>query len=188
MKPVATPEKILSFWFEGKEEFLPKWFQKDPTFDERIKDNFFATLKEARAQKLSAWISSAQSCLALIIVLDQFSRNIFRGRRGAFESDNDCLSIAKKGIRLGHDKALPPLWRIFFYLPFEHSENILDQEKSLALISSLKGFDFSDDIILYAQQHYDVIKKFGRFPHRNKALGRVSTPEELDYLEKNGGF
>jgi uncharacterized protein (DUF924 family) len=177
--PVA-PEDVLSFWREAGPK---RWFAQDPAFDAEIRERFLATHEAAAAGRLSAWEATAARALALVIALDQFPRNMFRGTAQAFSTDGLALAAARRAIERGFDQAIPMPERNFFYLPFEHSEKLADQEHCLAL-SEATG---DAEAVKWAKIHLDVIRRFGRFPHRNAALNRVSTPEEIAFLD-GGGF
>ena len=174
-----TAEDVISFWFE---EISPKQqFVKDEQFDAEIKRRFgplHASLKE----DASSFTNTPQGALATILVFDQFSRNMFRGSGEAFETDPLALSIAKNLIATGADKAMPDNHRVFVYMPFMHAEILEDQEQSVALFTEL-GIASNID---YAIKHLDVVREFGRFPHRNKALDRASTAEENVFINRPG--
>ena len=178
-------EEILKFWFE---EIKPtQWFQKNPNFDDEIRARFHSDYVLAAQDIYDGWTENDKGCLALIILLDQFPRNMFRGRPQMFATDSKALDVAKKAVDKNFDQTLSIDEKTFLYLPFEHSENLLDQEKSLALFKSTKE---SNPVYYdYAKRHYDVIKKFGRFPHRNDILERQSTKLEEEYLSRpDSGF
>ncbi len=187
-------EAILTFWFGDQEAVdygKPRkfWFVKDPTRDRQIKDVFEPIYLQAKAAELDHWKEKALSCLALIIVLDQFPRNIYRGKPQAFATDSQALALAQYAIAKGYDQVLLPVQRWFIYLPFEHSENLADQYTAVKLFSTLKDDPNSQSSIVYAHRHLKVIQDFGRFPHRNQILGRESTPEEIEFLKQPGsGF
>ena len=174
-----SPADIIAFW---RDVGPKRWFEKDETVDAEIKQRFRARHDEAAAGKLAAWEQSAQGALALLILLDQFSRNMFRGQARAFASDELARAIASRAILNGFDGAFDDM-RTFFYLPFMHSEDLADQERSVAFYRA-HGDERS---LKYAALHADIIRRFGRFPHRNAALGRTTTPEEQAYLD-SGGF
>lgn len=180
-----TQQEILHFWFE--ETRPSQWFQKNAEFDALIRERFVVTYDMARDGLCDGWKRDAKGCLALCILLDQFPRNMFRDSAQAFATDARALLVAKHAIAQGFDQILPVLERRFLYLPFEHSEAIEDQRRAVALFEKMKkddplGYD-------YALRHLEIIEKFGRFPHRNKALGRESTPEEEAWLATPGaGF
>ncbi len=177
---VATPKQIVSFWAKAGET---RWFKKDPAFDQKIREEFLVTHQAAEMEKLGEWETNAEGALALILLLDQFPRNMFRGTARAFANDPQARAVASRAIKRGFDKKMSNGLRSFFYMPFEHSEDLADQEKCLKLFRAMKD----KDMIHWAKVHYDIIKQFGRFPHRNEILGRNSTPEETAFLE-NGGF
>jgi uncharacterized protein (DUF924 family) len=176
----AEPRDVLGFWREAGPE---RWFKKDDAFDHAMTDRFLALHGEASAGALDHWSDEADGNLALILVLDQFSRNMFRGSPRAFAQDGKALQTADKAIRLGFDSRFEPGLRTFFYLPFEHSECLSDQHRCVRLIYSLGNLGYLD----YAIVHRDIIRRFGRFPHRNAVLGRHSSPAEQAFLDE-GGF
>ncbi|MEX0932630.1 MAG: DUF924 family protein [Candidatus Pacearchaeota archaeon] len=181
-------EKILEFWFEKSEKSA--WFRPDQLFDKKIKTKFGKLLEKAKLGEMENWKGIPESSLALIILLDQFSRNIYRENPKAFESDEQALRIAKESIEKGFDKLASLERRIFFYMPFMHSENIKNQKFSVRIFRELSEKDIKFKINLdFAIKHMGIIKRFGRFPHRNKILGRKSTKEETEFLKKEGrGF
>lgn len=177
-------QSVLDFWFV---ESKGKWFLKSQEFDQTIRDRFSEIHKEISSGKKLEWAESPRSLLARIIVLDQFSRNMFRGTSESFQYDSQALLLAKKAIIKEFDKELSLTERAFIYLPFEHSEKLEDQEDSVKLFTTLKdGGEFAQIAIDYAIQHYKIIKRFGRFPHRNEILNRKSTPEEIEFLKEEG--
>src|ERR1041385_4928177 len=176
---VEAPAAIIAFWREAGPD---RWFKKDSAFDNEIKRRFLATHEAAAAGRLTNWESSAEGALALLILLDQFPRNMFRGEARAFATDPLARAVASRAILNGFDGAFPAM-RGFFYLPFEHSELLADQERGLALYRAAGDADGEK----WALIHADIIRKFGRFPHRNAVLGRVTTPEEQAFLD-HGGF
>lgn len=176
-KPVSH-QNILDFWFD--KEHKPKWFIADNEFDQLIKVKFSGIHTQAVKGELSSWNESPESALALIIILDQFSRNLFRGSPLSFASDKKAVEYTKQALSKEFDKQLASDdLRHFLYMPLMHSENMDDQILSVKLFSSISH------ILPYAQQHMEVIQKFGRFPTRNKALNRNPTPEETKFLQKN---
>jgi uncharacterized protein (DUF924 family) len=185
---------VLDFWFaEGPDGYRPAWFQRDDAFDAEIRARFGALVVPAREGRLDGWTVSPEGALALLIVLDQFPRNLFRGSADAFASDAHAQAIARRAVPQGRmDAALTPAQRIFLYLPFEHAEDMAAQDLSVALFEGLrdhKTHAAPGGTIDYAWRHRAVIARFGRFPHRNAALGRESTPAELIYLAQPGaGF
>ncbi|AZN71388.1 DUF924 domain-containing protein [Georhizobium profundi] len=180
---MATPVDILDFWFDT---LTPEdWFKKSDQTDAIIREKFAATHLSLARRILDGWRVDADARLALIIVLDQFPRNIYRETPLAFATDGLALREARRAVDAGLDKAVADDRRVFFYMPFEHSENLADQNRAVSLISALGDETYTK----YAEAHRDVIVEFGRFPHRNQILGRTSTPAEQRYLEKPGsGF
>ena len=176
---LPSPADVVAFWREAGPK---RWFEKDAAFDDDIRRRFLKLHEAASTGKLTDWEGNAEGALALLILLDQFPRNMFRGQARAFASDPLALAIASRAILNGFDGAFPDLCG-FFYLPFEHSENLADQEKGIAFY---KAVDDADGL-KWAEIHADIIRRFGRFPHRNAVLGRVSTPEEQAFLD-GGGF
>lgn len=184
-------KRILDFWFGTPEQASygkPRqiWFIKKPEFDREVEARFLSDYEQAAAGNLDTWKSSPLSCLALILLLDQFPRNMFRGKPQAFATDWQALSTAQYAVAQGYDRELLPVQRWFVYCPFEHSENLEDQNRSVALFQQLSDDPDSADAINYALRHREVILRFGRFPHRNKILERVSTPEEEEFLQQPG--
>ncbi len=180
-----TKNEILKFWFEKSTP--AQWFQKSDSFDTEITERFLVTYEMAKKDLCASWTDDADGVLALCLVLDQFPRNMFRESPKAFDTDGKILSIVKEAMHKGYDKILSPHRRKFMYMPFMHSENLDVQKQSVELYESLKNDDYL--AYDYAVKHMDVIEKFGRFPHRNKALGRNNTIEELEYLSTKGsGF
>jgi uncharacterized protein (DUF924 family) len=191
----TTAADVLAFWFgqPGEPEYgLPRsaWFRKDSVFDAEIRTRFLASVEAALAGRLDHWSKTPEGLLALLILLDQFPRNLFRGEASAFAGDARALSLGKTALANGWDTTLPDVEKLFVYLPFEHSEALADQERSLALFGALAaGNPGNEGFLDYARRHHEVIVRFGRFPHRNAALGRSSTPEEATYLAQPGsGF
>jgi uncharacterized protein (DUF924 family) len=186
--------EILDFWFgsRGSAEFGKSrkiWFEKSEEFDSALRDRFGAWHRLAAAGRFDAWQARPQSALALIVLLDQFSRNMFRGTPAAFACDERALSIAMKAVARRFDRDLPPVQRWFIYLPYEHAESLGAQRESLRLFAGLRGDADSAGAEDYARRHFEIIARFGRFPHRNAILGRASTAEELEFLKKPGsGF
>ena len=175
----VTPHDVLAFWRAAGPD---KWFTRDAAFDDAICTQFLATYETAAAGAL-AWGGTAEGALALLIVLDQFPRNIFRGSARAFAADPLAREVATRAIARGFDREVPLAERSFFYLPFEHSESLADQERCVAL-NRASG---DADALKWAELHADIIRRFGRFPHRNAMLGRATTPEEQAFLD-DGGF
>ncbi|MGK7932856.1 MAG: DUF924 family protein [Microcystaceae cyanobacterium] len=185
------PSDILDFWFtpthsDGFGKPQDYWFKKDPQFDQKVRSHFLSVYQTAADHQLDYWQETPESCLALIILLDQFPRNMFRDQAKAFATDFKALALAKIAITQSFDQQLLPVQRWFIYLPFEHSENLADQQTAVDLFLTLKNYPDSQSTIEYADRHYQVIKTFGRFPHRNKILGRKNTPEEDIFLSQAG--
>ena len=184
------PQDVLDFWF-GVPAGAPRkaWFVKDPVFDESIRARYLELHNAAAGGSLAEWKEQPRSALALIVVTDQFPRNLFRGSPRAFETDPLALETAKQVVDKGWDQAMLPIERLFVYLPFEHSESLAEQERSLELYEPLKAFPQTADPEDYPKRHWVIVKRFGRFPHRNAALGRESTAEEIVFLKQPGsGF
>ncbi len=183
---------MFDFWFGGPngDEFgqsRRQWFVKDPSFDDEIRARFLPTFEAGAHSELNTWRDDPKHCLSLIVLLDQFPRNMFRATPRAFATDPMALENARIAIDLRYDLAVTSLERIFFYLPLEHSENVADQILCVELVHDLVDADPARaDFLNYAQRHYDVIERFGRFPHRNDILGRESTPDEIEFLRQPG--
>jgi len=179
-----TKNDVLEFWFE---ELAPQqWFQASDATDEAIKERFSAIHEMAVDGACDEWAVDVDGALALIIILDQFPRHMFRGTPQAFATDKKALLIAKEAISKGFDQVLNPTKRGFMYLPFQHSEVLTDQRRSVELYESMK--DVNPTGHMYAVRHFEPIDKFGRFPHRNDVLGRDSTEEEIEFLKTHKGF
>lgn len=170
------PEKVLQFWYEELEP--QQWFKSPPEIDEKIAREFGGLLQDL-ASSDSLEFGQARESLAAVIVLDQFSRTIHRGTAQAFATDSKALALTKSMISYGKDKELNEMERYFLYMPLMHSENLEDQKRCLALYEEMG----SENGVHWAKDHLQVIEKFGRFPHRNKVLGRVNTPAEDEYLK-----
>ena len=184
--------EVLRFWFGEPGEYgqrQTRWFTKDAGFDASIRARFLALHEDAAAGRLFQWRAAPADCLAFIVLLDQFSRNLYRDDARAFAADPIALETARDAIERGIDRSLLPVERQFVYLPFEHSEALEDQRRCCALMETLKPYPETGDVLEWALKHLAVIERFGRFPHRNAALGRASTPEEIEYLARPGaGF
>jgi uncharacterized protein (DUF924 family) len=180
LEPVQDPRAraILDFWFHGDAE-RKEWFRKDEAFDKEIRANFLGLYEEAERGGLASWLESPADCLALVILLDQFPRNMFRGSARAFATDPRALAAARHAVDAGYDKRVGEVARTFFYLPFEHSESLADQERALQLFDGQPNFE-------WARKHWEIVRRFGRFPHRNAVLGRQSTPAEIEFLKEPG--
>lgn len=176
--------EIVAFW---REAGPGAWFKKDEAFDAAIRTRFEAVHLAAARGEFADWGETAQGALALLLLLDQFPRNLFRGSGHAFATDPLARSIASAAIEAGFDRRTAALLRPFFYLPFEHSESLADQDRSIALTEALQRDAGDDDTVKWARLHRDIIVRFGRFPHRNAAFGRVTTSAEQAFLDE-GGF
>jgi uncharacterized protein (DUF924 family) len=177
--PGDTPAAVVDWWSTAGYE---RWFGKDDAFDARFTARFAAAHEEAASGALDHWAATAEGALALVILLDQYPRNAFRGTARQFATDARALALAEAAIAAGHDHALPPDLRLFLYLPMEHAEDLALQERAVALIAPL-----GEEVARYAEIHRDVIARFGRFPHRNAVLGRETTAAEQAFLDA-GGF
>ncbi|SEA56840.1 DUF924 family protein [Variovorax sp. YR216] len=179
MKALPTAHDVVRFWQEAGPS---RWFDKNDAFDAEFKSRFEDAHHAAATGALDAWAADAEGALALIVLLDQFPRNAWRGSGHMFATDGKALAIARAAIDAGHDRRVDPPLRPFFYLPFMHSESLAEQERSVALNAELDA-----NTQRFAVLHRDLIARFGRFPHRNRMLGRSTTPEEQAYLD-GGGF
>ena len=191
----VTPDAILAFWFGQPgtaEHGQPRmvWFRKDAAFDDEIRRRFLVATEAALAGELSDWAAEPPGLLALLILFDQFPRNLFRGEASAFAGDEQARQLAAKALEHGWDEALSAVEKLFIYLPLEHSESLADQEQSVRLFTALAAqHSGCEGFLDYARRHHEVIARFGRFPHRNAALGRVSTADEVAYLaQPDSGF
>ncbi|NJL61603.1 MAG: DUF924 domain-containing protein [Methylacidiphilales bacterium] len=197
---MSQANEILDFWFgiptePGYGKPRNVWFSQDSEFDNQIRSRFLQDYEQAAQGLLDEWQNSAETCLALILLLDQFPRNLFRDTPQAFATDEKALSVAQNAILQGYDKQsltlkayriLLPVQRWFIYLPFEHSENLDDQRQAVDLFKELSQYPDSASAIEYAIRHMEIIERFGRFPHRNVILGRTSTAEEQQFLQQAG--
>jgi uncharacterized protein (DUF924 family) len=187
---MIDPRSVLDFWFSPRAKAV--WFEKDSAFDEEIRARFGAAVHEAQMGGLRAWEESQTGSLALLILIDQMARNIYRGEAKAFLGDSRARAVAAAAIARDFDKGLPVSRRRFFYLPFEHAEDVVNQDRSIQLFTQLFESATPDERreaeeqLDYAHRHRDIIKRFGRYPHRNEALGRVSTEDEIEFLKKPG--
>ncbi len=199
MTMIRDHEEVLDFWFGDLDdqglvapEYAQRWWRKSPEFDNEIRDRFGATLEALAAGDCHSWLETTRGHLAAIVVLDQFSRNLFRDQGTMYAHDARAQTLTEVGVALGRDRELPVDHRVMFYMPLMHSESLVRQERSVALFGALRdelsgaarqrlesNFDF-------AVQHRDIVARFGRFPHRNALLGRASTPAELAFLREPG--
>jgi uncharacterized protein (DUF924 family) len=183
--PTTSFEEVLDFWFgreaePGYGEFREAWFRKDPEFDRQVRDRFEALYEAAAAGDLDDWKEEARSCLALVILLDQFPRNMFRGDPKSYTTDRKAQQTAEDAVDHAFDRELPAFQRMFLYMPLMHSEDLEHQRRSVELFRGLGGE--GDPSYHYAVRHKEIIERFGRFPHRNEILGRRTTPEEAEFL------
>lgn len=177
---MTKPSEVVAFWREAGPE---KWFKKDAAFDAEIRARFDALHHAAARGEHPWWEDTSEGALALLLVLDQFPRNLYRGSAHQFATDGLARAIARRAIARSFDHAPEPALRSFFYLPLEHSEDMRDQRESVRLFEATGD----GELIKWAKLHADIIARFGRFPHRNESLGRESTEEEKLFL-KDGGF
>lgn len=178
MDQLVSPDAVIAFWREAGPE---KWFAKDDAFDQACRDRFLPTYRAAARGDLNEWELTPDGALALVLLLDQFPRNMFRGTRDVYKTDPVALMAADRAIERGFDHQVDPPFRRFFYLPFMHSESLRHQERSVVLNEALG----EAESIKWARHHHDIVARFGRFPHRNSILGRESTPEEEAFLKES---
>jgi uncharacterized protein (DUF924 family) len=175
-----APAEVLDFWFAPTTQ--PHWFAASPAFDAECIARLGGLHERAVAGELDAWSADASGSLALVLLLDQYPRNAFRGQARAFASDPLALALTCRAVDRGLDHHLDQVGRVFLYLPLEHSESLADQQRCVELMRPLESKLWLD----YAVRHLEIIARFGRFPHRNAVLGRASTPEELEFLKQPG--
>ena len=196
-----TPTQVVEFWlgsapddYESVTRASKRWYLTDDAFDAEIRDRFGAAIEQGRRSLFADWAETPEGALGLVILLDQFTRNAYRGTADAFGGDPVALAVAGSAVERGFDRELACPGRAFLYHPFEHSEDPEDQKRSVMLFETLAAEaspawrKFAAEFVPYAHAHRDVIARFGRFPHRNAILGRVNTAEERAYLERGGGF
>ncbi len=191
----ADARSVLDFWFgaadsAGYGEIHKSWFSKDEAFDRQIRERFGALIEQALRGEYAEWAADALSALAQILLLDQFTRNAFRGTARAFAGDARALAAASRMVGSRQDEALPTFMRSFVYMPFEHAEGLATQDEALRLFKRLvAGTDDPQKLVDFAECHRAIVERFGRFPHRNDILGRQSTAEEIEFLKQPGsGF
>lgn len=196
---MENAESILRFWFgtaaddlEVAEECAKMWWKKNPKVDAEIRRRFASVVDAASNGQCDAWLANARGRLAMIILTDQFPRNMYRDTPRAFAFDSLALSLTKDGIARGVDQTLRPIERVFFYMPLEHSESIENQQRAVALFTALaesvsaEKRKLFEGFVGFAERHHTIVQRFGRFPHRNSILGRNSTPEETEFLKQPG--
>lgn len=197
--PAHEYTRVLDFWFgtlnasgRADDEHSERWWKKDSVFDQRIREEFGLLHASVSAGDRAAWLETPRGRLATIIVLDQFSRNMFRGTARAFAFDGQALTLARDGITVGADRELLFDERFFFYMPYMHGEELAVQERSVELFRALRDsaepahLDRANTFVDYAERHHDIIRRFGRFPHRNALLDRTLTAEEITFLKQPG--
>lgn len=179
---IISSDELIEFWFSERVASL--WFNSTPEFDQELRDRFMATYQAACQHKLDAWQGSAVGALALVIIYDQLPLNMFRGEAQGFATEARAREVASQAITNGYDQDLAEKQRTFLYMPFMHSENLADQDRAVELFekAGLKNN------LRFAHHHRDLIRRFGRFPHRNAILGRESNPEEIEYLNSEQAF
>ncbi|WP_332772418.1 DUF924 family protein [Phenylobacterium sp.] len=180
----AAPQDVTGFWRTAGPR---KWYAKDAKFDAAIALKFEPVHHAAARGEYDGWATSADGALALLILFDQFPRNLFRGSPHAFATDGRARQVARTAVNAGHDRAIDPQLRQFFYMPFEHSEDLADQDEAVRLFTLVRDETGDAESLKWAVIHRDIIARFGRFPHRNASLGRITTPAEQAFLD-DGGF
>ena len=176
------PREIIDFWFS--DEVSKFWFDSTPAFDRQLRERYRETWEQAKRGELDHWMESAEGCLALVILLDQFPLNMFRGQAESFSTEAQSREVARVAIERGFDAELDDKQKAFLYLPFMHSEDLADQERSVRLYEQ-PGLESN---LRFARHHREIIREFGRFPHRNAALGRESSATEIEYLNSKQAF
>jgi uncharacterized protein (DUF924 family) len=187
---LVKADEVLDFWFgrdgePGYGGFREEWFRKDPEFDREVRDRFEELQEQAAAGDLDGWRQDARGCLALVILLDQFPRNMFRGDPRSYATDRKAQETAEYAVDHALDRELPEFQRAFLYMPFMHSEDLGHQRRAVELFGTLQEWGGSDPTH-YAVLHMEIVERFGRFPHRNEVLGRATTPEEAEFLQQPG--
>ncbi|MBX2868522.1 MAG: DUF924 domain-containing protein [Acidiferrobacterales bacterium] len=194
-----TIDSVLRYWFgesqipvEINAQKKALWWSKNSEVDAEIEDRFSDLVDAVACGELDHWSESASGLLASIICTDQFPRNMYRGQSKSFSYDKIALGFARQAVAMRLDQQLPTIKRLFVYMPFEHSENLIDQEQAVSLMHALMDHAVEDEtemfrgFVRFAERHHEIIAEFGRFPHRNEILGRESTPKELAFLEQPG--
>ncbi|HEY1426175.1 MAG TPA: DUF924 family protein [Caulobacteraceae bacterium] len=180
----AQPADVVEFWRQAGSD---RWFEKDAAFDEAIRLKYEGAHHAAARGEHDAWIETAEGALALVILLDQFPRNLYRGSAHQFATDPLARKVAAEAIARGHDRAFDHDLRSFFYLPYAHSEDMADQDRGVALCQAQADEAGDPELVKWALLHRFIVDRYGRFPHRNRALGRENTPDEQAFLDA-GGF
>ena len=201
MADSTTPGDIIDFWIGDAaidpavaKERSKLWYRADESTDRDIRKRFGATIARAAAGDLAGWEETAEGALALVILLDQFSRNCYRGTAAAFANDAHALKIAKRALEAGHDRSLSAAGRAFLYHPFQHSESVTEQNRNVKLVATLvetvspEWTEFATSFANSAKEHREIVARFGRFPHRNVALNRASSATERDYLRQSARY
>ncbi len=181
MNPLAI--EILDFWFGPTKEARDVWFRKDPAFDATIRARFADAVTAAIGGDYESWTQEPRGALACVLLLDQFTRNIYRDTPRAFAGDGRALAIAQQMVASGQDKTLAPYERAFLYLPYEHSEDPAVHDQSMVIFTRLRDDTGLEGPLEWAEKHAAIVRRFGRYPHRNAILGRTSTPEEIAFLQ-----
>jgi uncharacterized protein (DUF924 family) len=192
MEGGAVPQRaqaLIDFWFgppgdPERERHRPIWFRSTPEHDDRLRELFLADHERAASGALDAWEAAPESALALVLLLDQIPRNVFRGTRRVYATDPAARAVADRALAHGFNSAVPPVWRKFFYMPLHHSESLADQRRATALVEALPNARERAGLRRYGVRYIEVIQRFGRFPHRNAVLGRVSTADETAFMEE----
>jgi uncharacterized protein (DUF924 family) len=194
-KSIHQPGPVLEFWFgtpdisvAGAPRWDPAWFQSSDAYDDQVRSALGRQSRAAAAGELDDWLATPSGGVALVLLLDQAPRNIFRGSPIAYQSDAQALEVARHIVDRGEDERLHPLARLFLYLPFEHSERLEDQEQSVRLFAGMPVYPRSDRWLTVAERHREIVQRFGRFPHRNASLGRSSTSSELSFVLETSSF
>ncbi len=182
VETTESPNTIIEFWYSDR--VRPLWFNSTPDFDAELKEKFEPLIKQASAGALDSWRESSEGCLALVLLLDQFPLNIYRNEPQSFATEKEAIEITKFGLSKQFDRELGDEYKAFFYLPLMHSESLEDQNLCVELMaaSGLK------DNLRFAEHHRNIIQRYGRFPHRNRILGRASTTDEIEYLNSEDAF
>lgn len=177
-----SPGSIIDFWYS--ERIKPRWFNSTPELDDEIRERYELLWHNAAQGEYNSWCETAEGCLALVIILDQFPLNMFRGKPESFKTESQAVTFAKLAVEKKHDRVLPKDKLVFLYMPLMHSENLEDQDLSVSLFEQAGLADNAR----FANHHREIVRRFGRFPHRNAILNRTSSQDELDYLNSKEAF